>query len=77
MLKIIHVILSIIVLGLALFELITNDYQMMPIMMFFLGALMLVLGIRELQKEKRKTGVLSVIVSLFVFFVVFNQLWMS
>ncbi|PEZ80248.1 MULTISPECIES: DUF3953 domain-containing protein [Bacillaceae] len=67
--KIVKLILVIIVLALSAYQLITRNFELMPYSMLFLGALMLVMGLVELQKD-RKGGFLGcVVVSLFLFFV--------
>jgi hypothetical protein len=70
LIKIIRVILGIIVIFLSGYSLITKDFDMMPYLMLFLGAFMLAGGVIEIQKErKRFWGYMSIIVSLFIFFV--------
>ncbi|WP_141992272.1 MULTISPECIES: DUF3953 domain-containing protein [Bacillaceae] len=67
--KIVKLILVIIVLALSAYQLITRNFELMPYSMLFLGALMLVMGLAEFQKD-RKGGFLGcVVVSLFLFFV--------
>ena len=68
--KIIRIILAIIVIGLSSYSLISENFGLMPIMMLFLGALMLAIGLSELQKDrKRFEGYMFIIISLFVFYV--------
>lgn len=68
--QIMRVILGIIVILLSGYSLITKDFDMMPYLMLFLGALMLVGGGTELQKDRKEFwGYMSIIVSLFIFFV--------
>lgn len=70
MLKILKVIFSIIVLTLAGYSLITKNFELSSYMIFFLGALMLVTGLAELQKDRKGFwGYMSIIASLFAFFV--------
>ncbi|MGZ9819484.1 DUF3953 domain-containing protein [Peribacillus simplex] len=67
--KIVKLILVMIVLALSAYQLITGKFELMPYSMLFLGALMLVIGLVELQGD-RKGGFLGcVVVSLFLFFV--------
>ncbi|MED3908378.1 DUF3953 domain-containing protein [Peribacillus simplex] len=67
--KKVKVILVIFVLALSAYQLITGNFELMPYSMLFLGAIMLVTGLVELQ-EDRKGGFLGcVVVSLFLFFV--------
>ncbi|KON70866.1 DUF3953 domain-containing protein [Peribacillus butanolivorans] len=70
MLKILRIVFSIIVLILSGYGLITDNFELSSYMIFFLGALMLVIGLAELQKDrKRFWGYMSIIVSLYAFFV--------
>ncbi|PEJ33297.1 hypothetical protein CN689_12260 [Peribacillus butanolivorans] len=70
MLKILRIAFSIIVLILSGYGLITENFELSSYMIFFLGALMLVTGLAELQKDrKRFWGYMSIIVSLYAFFV--------
>ncbi|MED3836792.1 DUF3953 domain-containing protein [Peribacillus frigoritolerans] len=67
--KIVRIILAIIVLALSAYLLITENFEFMPYLMLISGAIMLVRGLVELQKD-RKGGFLGcVVVSLFLFFV--------
>lgn len=70
MIKIIRVILGIIVIVLSGYSLITKDFELMPYLMLFLGAFILASGVTELQKDRKGFwGYMSIIVSLFIFFV--------
>ncbi|MFF2501365.1 DUF3953 domain-containing protein [Peribacillus sp. NPDC058075] len=67
--KIVRIMLTIIVLALSAYLLITENFEFMPYLMLISGAIMLVRGLAELQKD-RKGGFLGfVVVSLFLFFV--------
>ncbi|MEY8752974.1 DUF3953 domain-containing protein [Peribacillus frigoritolerans] len=68
--KIVRVTLAIIVIALSAYQLITGNFELMPYSMLFLGATMLVTGLVELQKDrKRFWGYMSIVISLFLFFV--------
>ncbi|MGF9975859.1 DUF3953 domain-containing protein [Viridibacillus arvi] len=68
--KKLRIILSVIVIALAGYSLITKNFEFMSYLMFFLGAFMLVMGLDELQKDrKRFEGYMCIIVSMFIFFV--------
>lgn len=70
LLKILRIVFSIIVLILSGYGLITENFELSSYMIFFLVALMLVIGLAELQKDrKRFWGYMSIIVSLYAFFV--------
>ncbi|MGE6489536.1 DUF3953 domain-containing protein [Paenisporosarcina sp. NPDC076898] len=63
-------IFSILVLTLSIYSLITKNFELLPVIMLFLGANMMVVGIEGFQKKpKAAWGFLSIIVSFFVFFV--------
>ena len=68
--KITRFILALIVIALSSYSLISNNFESMPFMMLFLGAFMLVSGLSELQKDrKRFEGYMFIVVSIFIFFV--------
>lgn len=69
MLKILHIIFSIIVVSLATYGLITGDYQMNFLMIFFLGFIMLLLGIREFRQKRNVYGWFLIGVFLFSVYV--------
>lgn len=69
MLKLLQVILSIIVISLAGYGLITEDSRFQPYMMLFLGVTMLVMGLREFQKGHKGYSWLYLVVFLFILFV--------
>jgi len=69
LLKILHIVFSIIVVSLAAYGLITRDYQMNFLMIFFLGLLMLILGIKEFQQDRKVYGWFLIGVFLFSIFV--------
>ena len=70
MLKILRIILSIITIGLSGFSLITQNFEYTPYLMLSLGATMLVIGLIELQKNRKEFwGYMGIVVPLFVFYV--------
>ena len=69
MLIILRILLSIIVFVLGGYVLISGNNEVMPYMMFSLGAMMLVMGIDEIKKDRKKMGVIAIIVSIFIFYV--------
>jgi hypothetical protein len=54
---------------LAGYSLKSSNYEVMPYMMFFMGAMILVIGIEEIKEARRAMGIFSIIVSVFVFYV--------
>ena len=71
MLKISRVILSAIVIIMAGYGLLTENQWLQPYMLFFLGLMMLVLGLEEFQKGRKVYGYLSIFVFLFLLIVIF------
>ncbi|QTB28943.1 DUF3953 domain-containing protein [Lysinibacillus sphaericus] len=69
MLTILQIIFSIIVVSLSTYGIITDDYRLNFLMIFFLGLLMLILGIKEFQREQKVYGWLFIGVFLFIEYV--------
>ncbi|MFC4023028.1 YczI family protein [Oceanobacillus longus] len=69
MLKILRIVLPIIVFVLAGYSLLSGNHEVMPYMMFFMGAMLLVMGIAEIKDARKKMGVICINVSIFVFYV--------
>jgi len=65
-----RIILSIITLGLSVYIFITENYDLSPYQLLLLGAIMLLVGLGELQKDRKNFwGYVNIIGSSFVFFV--------
>ncbi|WP_043932778.1 DUF3953 domain-containing protein [Bacillus sp. EB01] len=64
MLTFLQIILSITVISLAAYELITEDFKFQPYTILLLGLTMLVMGLREFQKGQKGYGWLSIVVFL-------------
>lgn len=76
-LKIVKIILAAIVIILASYSLITET-DLLPYYMFFLGALVLVTGIAELQKDRKGfKGYLSIGIAFFVLLVSIQSFFMN
>ncbi|MCR2820757.1 DUF3953 domain-containing protein [Lederbergia panacisoli] len=69
LLKILRIVLSIIIMVLAGYSLISGNHETMPYMMFFMGAMFLVMGIVEIKESRKKMGIISIIVAIFIFYV--------
>lgn len=68
--KALRIAISVIVIALASYSLFTKNFGYMSYLMLFLGAFMLVTGLVELKKDrKRFEGYMFIGVSLFLFFV--------
>ena len=67
--KIVRVILAIVVIVLSSYSLITET-DLMPYCLFILGALILMTGLSELQKDRKGFwGYMNIVISFFIFFV--------
>jgi len=64
-----RIVFAVIALCLALYGEITDNYELMPYMMVFLGAMLLVMGISELKVKRKTNAIISFLVSAFVLFV--------
>jgi hypothetical protein len=69
MLNICKFILVIIIISTSCYSLITSHFWFIPYLMLLIGLLMLVLGLEGRQKGKKGFWYMSIIVSLFSFFV--------
>ena len=71
MLKVSRVILAAIVIIMAGYGLLTENQLLQPYMLFFLGLMMLILGLEEFQKGRKVYGYLSLFVVMFLLIVIF------
>ncbi|MEK4066454.1 DUF3953 domain-containing protein [Peribacillus sp. FSL R5-0717] len=63
----VRTILAIVVIVLSGYSLITQTFELMPYYMFILGALILVSGFVELQKDRKGFwGYMNIVISLFI-----------
>jgi hypothetical protein len=74
LLKILHILFSIITVILAGYGLITGDFQFQAYMILFLGLTMLILGLQEFKRNKKMSGWLLIGVFSFSIFVVIQNL---
>lgn len=58
---------SVLLLLIVAYVLITKKFTLMPLMMLFLGGLMLVMGVEQFQENKKSMGYPFVFVSLLCF----------
>jgi len=73
LLRFLQIILSISAISIAGYGLITEDFTFQPLMMLFLGLSLLVMGLREFQKGQKGYGWLSIVVFIFILFVVIKS----
>lgn len=67
--KIMKFTLSVIVIALAGYGLITKNFEFMPYMILFLGVFMLGTGVSELQAKKKTSAVFFILPAAFLFIV--------
>jgi hypothetical protein len=71
LMKILRIVLSAIIIPLALYMLITNNFKWMPFNLFLLSLFIMVMGADEIIKGRKEYGYLNLAVSFFMFFVAF------
>ncbi|MCG7436062.1 DUF3953 domain-containing protein [Lysinibacillus sp. FSL M8-0216] len=69
LLTILQIVFSILVVSFSTYGIITGDYRLKFLMILFLGVLLLILGLKEFQKERKINGWLYIGVFLFLVFV--------
>ncbi|WP_375106382.1 DUF3953 domain-containing protein [Lysinibacillus fusiformis] len=69
LLTILQIVFSILVVSFSTYGIITGDYRLNFLMILFLGVLLLILGLKEFQKERKVNGWLYIGVFLFLVFV--------
>ncbi|WP_445480760.1 DUF3953 domain-containing protein [Lysinibacillus irui] len=69
LLTILQILFSIIVVSLSTYSIITSDHQLSCLVLFFLGLLMLIMGIKDFQRERKVSGWFHIGVFLFSVFV--------
>jgi len=53
----------------AVYALIFQNFEVIPYMMLAQGVMLLAIGLNEINEERKRSGVVVIIASLFVFFV--------
>jgi hypothetical protein len=69
-LKIIRIILSVIVIVLGIYGLITNNFVILPYTLSLLGVITIIFAISELKQKRKIGGIICILVAMFVFYVV-------
>ena len=69
MLKILRVLLSVIVIMLGSYSLITQNFEVMPYTFIILGVLFLITGSVELKAKREINAIISILAALFILFV--------
>lgn len=74
MLKVSRIILALIVITMASYSLLTENHWLQPYMLFFLGLMMLVMGLEEFQRGRKAYGYLSLFASIFLLIVLLETI---
>jgi len=69
LLKILGKTLAVITVALGVYELFFQNNKIMPYTMFSLGSMILVMGVSEIKEERKRIGIFSIFVSIFLFLV--------
>jgi hypothetical protein len=69
LLIVMRIILAIIVLVLSAYAMVTDNQELSPYMLFFLGLMMLVMGISEIQAKRKSYAIIAILASIFVLYV--------
>lgn len=69
MLTILHILFTILTFGFALFGLITQNFDYQNLMVLSMGLMILIMGIKELRKEKKVFSYFIISAAAFVIFV--------
>lgn len=68
MVKLTRIIFALIIIALSTYSLISRNFESMSFVMMLLGAFMLLTGLSELQKDRKKfEGYMFIVASLFIF----------
>ncbi|ALC80466.1 MULTISPECIES: DUF3953 domain-containing protein [Bacillus] len=67
MLKTIYLLVASICAILSIYSLISDNDMLIPLLQFFLGVTILIMGIESLRSKKKATGIICVVSSLFIF----------
>lgn len=76
-LTILHILFAILTFGLALFGLLTQNFDYQYYMLLSMGLMILVMAIKDLRKEKKVFAYLMFLAAAFVLFVAGNLLLTS
>ncbi|VXC30495.1 conserved membrane hypothetical protein [Bacillus sp. 349Y] len=74
MLKILRFLFAIITISFALYGMLADDFTYVPLMLLFMGGMILIMGIEEYKNNKKGLASLLVAVSLFIFYTSFETM---
>lgn len=69
MLTILQILFAALTLGLAIFGLLTENFDYQYLMTLSMGVMILVMGVRELQKEKKAFAYFMILTAAFMLYV--------
>lgn len=69
LLTILHILLTVLTLGLALFALLTQNFDYQYYTLLSMGLMILVMGIKELRKEKKGFAYFIILAAAYILFV--------
>lgn len=69
MLTILQILFSVLTLGLAIFGILTENFEYQNFMLLSMGLTILVMGIRELRKEKKAFAYFIILAAAFMLYV--------
>ncbi|OIU68555.1 DUF3953 domain-containing protein [Rossellomorea aquimaris] len=72
MLKILRISLAMLGLVMALYGFFTDNFWLLPYMLFLMGVMLLVMGLEEFQKGRTEYGYISVAACIFLMIVLFT-----
>ena len=74
-LKILRIVTSGIVFGLAIYSIITQNAVYMPYMLLLLGVSVLIMGVLELKAKRKTSAIISFFAVAFLFLLSFMLIW--
>ena len=72
LLTILHILFAVLTGGLALFGILTQNFDYQHFMVLSMGLMILITGIKELRKEKKAFAYLIILAAAFILFVAIN-----
>ncbi|WP_377890055.1 hypothetical protein [Alkalihalobacillus sp. R86527] len=70
LIKVLRIVLSAVTVGLSVFVLVTDRFELMPYLMFGLGTVMFVTGIAEWKGNRKENAAMLMVTSAFVYTVI-------
>ncbi|KON84712.1 hypothetical protein AF331_11845 [Rossellomorea marisflavi] len=74
LLKILRILLAILTGSFALYGMLADDFTYVPLMLLFMGGMILIMGIEEYKNNKKVLASLLIAVCLFIFYTSFETM---